>query len=293
VSLFSKDGGDGARSTETRVKLRRRAILAVADRDAPGVVALQRAYVLSQIFDARLFVVHALPNGAQPLVEHEDAVRSAVVEWAAATAKVALAPQDVEVDVGHPARAVERAARAVGAELIVVGAPHTLDEDGSAGSEDRLANTIADLAGSLSRGLLVAHPPRTRCELVAATDLRDARFPVVKTAAQLADALSARVTVVHNLEQDGPVLSLALETVAGRLQVLERLASELDGVRGGHVSTTRTTAEAIADVARSRDADIAVVGIRRGHGRTLLSLLGRTRCSVLAIPLAMNAAADG
>lgn len=257
---------------------RGRAILVATSLDDRGVVALRRGHALAHVFGARLHVVHVLSSSTPPLVVHEDDAREAVVRWATVEADVDLPGRRVHVDIGDPTTAIAKAVNASGAELIIAGAPDTEDS----------AATLASLASSLPRAsaLLVAHPPRTSCELVAATDLRDGQFPVVKIAAQLADALAARVTVVHNLENDGPVLALALENIAGRLQELERLANALDRIRGGRVSTTRTTAEAIADVAQSRDADIAVVGIRRGHGRTLLSLLERATCSVLAIPLA-------
>ncbi len=277
VTLFSNRGGKPARTADRRVLGRQRAILVATSLDESGLVALQRGYMLSQIFGARLHLAHVLPNAVPPLVEHEDAVQEAVVRWAAARADVVVPLRSVHAAVGDPSLAIRRAANRAGAELIVVGAPTNEDS----------AGMIASLAGALSgsSALLVAHPPRTSCELVAATDLRDAKFPVVKIAAQLAEALAARVTVVHNLENDGPVLAVALENITGRLRELEQLASELDQIRGGRVSTTRTTAEAIADVARTCDADIAVVGMRRGHGRTLLSLLEHTTCSVLAIPL--------
>ena len=273
MTLFSNGGG---KTADRRVLLRRRVILVAALLDESGVVALRRAHALSQTFGAQLHLVHVLANATRPLVVDEESARDDVVRWAADEAGVVLAGRVVHVDIGDPARVIHHQAKTLGAELIVVGAPAAE------------TNTLGSLASSLSRttALLVAHPPRTSCELVAATDLRDGQFPVVKVAAHLADALAARVTVVHNLENDGPVVALALENIAGRLQELERLANELDRVRGGRVSTTRTTAEAIADVASSCDADIAVVGIRPGHGRTLLSLLARATCSVLAIPLA-------
>jgi nucleotide-binding universal stress UspA family protein len=277
VTLFSNGGGKPARSADRRVFLKRRAILVATSLDESGVVALRRAHALSKVFSARLHLMHVLPSSTRPLVVDEEVARDAVVRWAADQASVVLSGTAVHVDIGDPTAAIGRAAKLFGAELVVVGAPET----------EAAAEAVLSLAGALSHvsALLVAHPPKTSGELVAATDLRDEHFPIVKTAAHLADALAARVTVVHNLENDGPVLALALENIAGRLQELERLANELDRIRGGRVSTTRTTAEAIADVAHARDADIAVVGIRRGHGRTLLSLLGRATCSVLAIPL--------
>lgn len=278
VTLFSNGGRKPASNEDRRVHVRGRAILVGTSLDDRGVVALRRGRDLAQIFGARLHVVHVLSSSTPPLVVHEDEAREVVVRWAAVQAGVDLPGRCVHVDIGDPTTAIREAVNESGAELIIVGAPETEDS----------AGTVASLASSLPQpsALLVAHPPRTSCELVAATDLRDAQFPVVKIAAQLADALAARVTVVHNLENDGPVLALALENIAGRLQELERLAGALDRIRGGRVSTTRTTAEAIADVAQTRDADIAVVGIRRGHGSTLLSLLERATCSVLAIPLA-------
>jgi nucleotide-binding universal stress UspA family protein len=262
--------------------------------DTASIVALQRAHLLSEILDARLQVLHQLPNATPPLLANEDELRARIVRWAATKVKVALAPANVRVDLGEAARVIDRAAAEVGAELIVVGAPETTSAPEvtttprRAGASRRIAarSIIAGLAGSLSkRFLLVAHPPRTRGELVAATDLRDVRCPVVDAAARLAESVAARVTVVHNLERSGPAFALALENVEGRLRMLERIAHELDGVRGGHVSTSRTTADAIIDVARSRDADITVVGIRRGGGQTFLSLLDHTPCSILVVPL--------
>ena len=276
MTLFSNGGRGPARTADRRVLVRKRAILVAASLDESGVVALRRAQILSQVFAARLHVVHVLSSSMPPLVADEEVVRREIVQWAAA-ADVIVPGRSVHVDIGDPTAAIQRTAKLLGTELVVVGAPATEDS----------AATVLSLASGLANAsaLLVAYPPRTSGELVAATDLRDAQFPVVHIAAQLADALAARVTVVHNLENDGPVLALALENIAGRLQELERLANDLDRIRGGRVSTTRTTAEAIAEVARTRDADIAVVGVRRGHGRTLLSLLGRATCSVLAIPL--------
>lgn len=249
-------------------------LLAAISLDAPGAVALERAFALSQRFDAHLHVLYLVPHRVTPLVEHEDDVRLRVSRWASRRVKIVLDKRDIHVRLGDPLAIIRRTAEACDAALVVVGSPPPLPTD-----------EIARLATAAPRGLLVAHPPRTPREVVAATDLRDARFPVIKTAAQLAEGLSARVTVVHNLERSGPVLALDLDSIVGRLETLERLARELDQVEGGHVSTSRSTAEAILHVARSRDADIAVVGVRRGHGTTLQSLVADATCSILAVPL--------
>jgi hypothetical protein len=71
-----------------------------------------------------------------------------------------------------------------------------------------------------------------------------------------------------------------------RLVTLTHLCSELESVQSSSADTQRTTAQAILDVARQRDADLVIVGIRRGHGSTVLSLMEHAERSVLALPLA-------
>jgi nucleotide-binding universal stress UspA family protein len=252
-----------------------RSVLAVIAFDESSVVALERAFALARLYDARLDVVHIVPYREGPLVEHEDAICRRVRRWATLRGNVVLDKRSIFVRLGDRVEAVDKVARSTGAQIIVVGASHW-----SAGA-------IARLVTAAPRGVLVAHPPRTRNQMIAATDLTDTRFPVIHTAAKLAEGLSARVTVVHNIEQkgQGPVVALDLDTVAHRLGTLERLARQLERVEGGHVASSQTTVEAILHVAQTRDADIAVVGIRPGRGRTLLAFLEQATCSVLAVPL--------
>ncbi len=248
----------------------RREILTVVSTDDASIDALRRALALSEVFSARLHVVVPLRLGSRPLVQREEEVRRDVVRWAAAKAKVVLSKQQVRVGLGD--RAIDLAAAETNAELLVVGS-----------GDANLAAASIDTARALSRSLLVAAPPRTSHEVIAATDLTELTCPVVTTASRFAGALSARVTIVHTIEDS--LQATERERLPSRIRRLETLARQLAGVRAGYFSVSKTAAEAIADVAKNRDADIAVVGLRRGHGRTLSSLLERAVCSVLAIPL--------
>jgi nucleotide-binding universal stress UspA family protein len=265
------DDGGGQRAV---ARAPARTILTALGLESSSVVALQRAYALAHVFSARLCVIHAIPAVAPPLVECEEVTRRAVIRWAGRNAKVILRERDVLVDLGAPGPAIAAAAGALKADLVVVG------EGTNAGS-----NPAAEhLASSLHHALLVARSPNAGRELVAATDLRDASFTVVRTATRLAAALDAHVTLVHNL---GPEPSSAAKRagVRRRMRTLERLAQISERVHRAHVGVLEPTANTIARVARERSADIALVGVRPGHGETLRAVLALASCSVLAVPL--------
>lgn len=263
-------GADLRRIDEGRAH---RAILVGTALDEPAAFALRRAHELARIFDARLHVVHVVPRGS----DAGDAKRQAVRRWAEREAGLVLSPRGVLVEEGDPAATLLRSAEETSADLVVVGRPLG---DGS---------TVAGLCRSLSRSLLIADRERNREEVVAATDMLHPQFPIVHSAARLARAIAAQVTVVHNLEGTGPSAGVRLDTVLDRVHSLERLSRELASVRAASVGTTRSTADAIdaiADLAHARDADIVVVGARAGRGRTLASLLDKLEGrSVLAVPL--------
>lgn len=266
------------------MKSSRRSILVVTTLEQSSVVALRRGYRLSQIFSARLHVVHPLVGGRPPLVVTEKDVKQRVRRWAAAKAKILVADDDIHVGLGPPSGVIARTANHVNAELVVIGSSPGIDD-----ADSPPDIPLEPLVRSLPQALLVARPRRTASEIVAATDLENPRCPVVRTAAGLARALSARLTVVHNLDGQEPVCVGAVEKLNERLRMLEELADEVEEVERGRVSTKRTTAAAIADIVRTHDADIAVVGVRRGHATTVLALLGDAGCSVLCVPLGSTA----
>ena len=144
---------------------------------------------------------------------------------------------------------------------------------------------VASLAGQLSQALLVAGDPNAGQSLVAATDLLDCRFRVVHTASKLAAALGSRVTLIHNLEIDEAGRVPSDNGFVGRMRELEWLTQTVTHVEGARVSRMRSTPEAIVRMAQERNADMAIVGMRPGRGRTLRSVLDIANCSILAIPL--------
>jgi nucleotide-binding universal stress UspA family protein len=251
-----------------------RAILVATALHEASVPALRRGVVLAEIFDARLHVLHVVSRISPALQERSEVTRDAVRRWAEADAQIVLPDDAVLVGAGDPADAITGAAEEVHADLVVIGRP---GRDGA---------TLDGLCRSPTRSILIADRQRNRGELVAATDMLDPKFPIVHSAARLARALEAHVTVVHNVEAGGPAEGVRLGTILTRVHSLERLACELASVRGAKVGATRATSDAIADVALARDADIVVVGVRTGHGRTLDDLLRMTLGrSVLAVPI--------
>ncbi len=253
---------------------RRRDILVATALDETSVPALKRGHALAEVFGARLHVMHVLSRVAPALEGRADIARAAVREWAEREAKVVLSDDAIFVATGDPAMLLAIAAEDTSADLLVIG---RAVRDGS---------TMHRLTRTITRPLLVADRPRTRTELVAATDMVDPRFPIIHSAARLARALAAHVTVVHNVEGSGPTIGVRLDTVLERVDALERLSRELAAVRAANVGSSKPTPEAIAEIASSRDADMIVVGVREGHGSTLSALLDRTRGhSVLAVPL--------
>ncbi|MBX3232408.1 MAG: universal stress protein [Labilithrix sp.] len=146
------------------------------------------------------------------------------------------------------------------------------------------AGTAVTLARVLPCPLLVARPPRRRDVMLVATDLRDARYPVVGAAAALADACSARVTVVHNLENASTDARSLDAHMRRPLRALARLG-ELDVVQRAHCFVQPSTPGIIAEIGEKHDADIVVVGARQRGGTTCASLLSTLRSSVLVVPL--------
>lgn len=251
-----------------------RAVLVGTTLDHASVRALRRASALAVRFRARLHVIHVLPSSG-PLIVHDAPAREKVIRWAV-DAGVALPYKDVVIGVGDAGHAIRRAAREANAELIVVGRPS---------GPLRTTGTVASLVACASWSILVADRARNPRQLVAATDLRDRRFPVIQSAVKLASAMASQITVVHNVEHEGSAPALPTNAVVHRLIELERLAGTLDSVRGASVASKRTATEAILDVALARDADLVIVGVRRGHGTTVLSLMDHAQQSILALPL--------
>lgn len=223
--------------------------------------------------------------------------RAATERWLEGVLGRKLKGQQVEVVRGDFVEATSERAHALPALMTAV-APsnHMLDPR---------IESITDLSGLPV--LAARWNEESDPVLVAATDLEDERLPVLQAASDLAHELRATVVPVHNVSPL-PVLlrcllhpsralreheSWADEIKVGRRSSLERAAGKLELGREGVVRIENDTAGFITQEARSRRADLVVVGLR-GRGRlqrwlkpSVASYVVRdARRSVLVTPIA-------
>jgi nucleotide-binding universal stress UspA family protein len=174
------------------------------------------------------------------------------MDWARSDCKIALDARYVVVRTGAPGKLIDEVAADVEADLVVIG-------------RSGCGRIVRELAGR--HHVLAAARPRRSKEIVAATDLRDPRLPVVRCAECIAEACGGQLTIFHKPE---PAISLAAR--GGRIEPLS-------------VTAERSAPAAIVRLARERDADIIAVGVRKGHGTTLDAVLDESNRSILAAPL--------
>lgn len=170
------------------------------------------------------------------------------------------------------------------------------------------AAKACQLADRLGAPVLVARGARLTGEVIAASDMRRARFPVLSVARDYARALDRKIVYFHNAKplpepSHDPVVGSS--TYAGMLALqdnvaeaksarLTRLATTGEDVVS-IVARTRSTVDAVLELARERDADIVVVGHRPrpwfsrllGQGTTE-RIIERSRRSVLIVPVGGN-----
>jgi nucleotide-binding universal stress UspA family protein len=223
-------------------------------------------------------------------------LRRATQSWIESTLGGAFAPHQLELARGDFVEVTRERTLDLGAVLTVV-----------APSQRLLDSSIESLATQTGIPVLVA---RSSAELdpfvVAATDLEDTEFPVLRAASKLAQILGAAVIPVHNVSPL-PVLlrealhhPRALSQRAAWIEIaqerkrsgLERAADELELGQAGVVLSDYDAARGILEEARSRKADLVVVGLRnRSWLERLLSpsvatcIVRDARRSVLITPL--------
>jgi nucleotide-binding universal stress UspA family protein len=145
--------------------------------------------------------------------------------------------------------------------------------------------------------VLVASQLTTRGGIVAASDLADNLYPVLRRGAQLGQRLQTVVTFIHNLEAD-PERGVrtaderVAHALADKLTELRRAGRSI-GLECPSVVMTRSDPEdAILDLAQRQRADMIVVGSRGHAPRTgpthdsvAASVIERADRSVLVLPL--------
>ena len=264
-------------------------LLAVPDQLEPDE-ALQRASTLCEIFDAELFVLRVTSTRVASTgtrlaeakgVDGRHGIATETLGWCKHVLGEELPGDHVSVDDADFRVAVIAAARAVQPALVVV--PYIESYDGALITRIVRETTLPVLA-SRCRGETDA--------IVAATDLSDGRYPVLREGLRIARGQVAPITFIHNVVPD------AFSSAAHRL--FSRSVMSLDDIdrqlnaRCVRITTNRThSADAILQVAEDQRADLIVVGAhlkpRYERSRRRVSVgsqvIERAGGSVLVVPV--------
>jgi nucleotide-binding universal stress UspA family protein len=155
-------------------------------------------------------------------------------------------------------------------------------------SHQRLGTAVIRLTRRCNCAVLVPRGHSAFLTLVAATDLRDANGTVLRRAAEVAAALDTKSIAVHSLvEESGAASEGDLES---RRRSLARATRNIDEHFEAVVVRALDAARGILDEARAIDADLIVVGVRRGRpgtssAGTAARVINEARRSVLVAPL--------
>lgn len=148
---------------------------------------------------------------------------------------------------------------------------------------------ISGLAGSMRVPIFVAKHFEENDTIVAATDLRDPEYPVLREAASLSRRLDAPLVFVHHAELASiPGSAPSHRWVEQLSEAAERMAPRAESVLSEGVSVT----DGILAEAQLRRADVVVVGVRRAswrarnHGKSVAStVVEKAQRSVLVTPI--------
>lgn len=149
----------------------------------------------------------------------------------------------------------------------------------------RVAPAVIELARRTDRGVLVLSGSAVVGTLIAATDLADARMPLLRRAEQLGRELQAAIVAVHNLK----VAHGGVGDVEQTTRRLTRAARAIAGCVEPVVRTSMSATMGIVNEARARRAELIVVGSRsrpeRPNFNTAARLIERAPQSVGVEPL--------
>lgn len=278
-------------------------LLGVPGCDSPRD-ALERAFEQALARGVPLHVLRVLPPreanlppcsvfqalAALPAVELLVALEQQTRAWLEQALPARVTPT-LEVRTGDFEAVLVERARAVGASLVVV-----------PGTGPRVGTVATSVARELRTPVLVARRHRRSDLILAASDLSDARFPVLHAAAELAGRLDAPLVAVHNvappprLDTPDPLRAVALEVSAAvaseRRDTLAAAVASLEVSAEVVVANERSDDEAIVHAASARQADLVVVGTRRPsllrrlfRGELAAHVVQRALRSVLVLPL--------
>jgi nucleotide-binding universal stress UspA family protein len=258
-------------------------VLLVTAADREPDEALWRAHELAAAVEGSLTILRVAPpllgsNVLFPQHHLEQALAEARLSaeivghtraWCARVLDEPVPSRHLLVRIGDLAVEAENVASRLAAVLVVLPPDEACHDD--------LAVTVVR---DLEIPVLVARAMRPGAAVVAGTDLLRDGYPVVRQGAVLAAQLHGPLTCVHNvppmtnaglarsMPQPPPApTSAELEAWQHRLDTLvHEVVADSDSV----VTNRSSTADAILEVARARDADVVVVG---AHARSWLDRL--------------------
>jgi nucleotide-binding universal stress UspA family protein len=281
-------------------------ILVAIDGTEDSQAALRTAAQMSMHADSPvtvLTVLEPVPIAAPeygmlvPPVESSEARRAALFERV--KSQVVQLPGDtagwsIEMREGDPAHAIARAAREMGARLIIVGIGHHDLLDRLFGGETALHTLRQSRVPVLAVSPRQVHMP-TRA--IVATDFSAASVRAARTALELFDTISM-LYLVHvaprmELQPDAFAAWMALYG-EGVGPAFERVKAEIGAAPGMKVETIvrqGKPSREVIEFARSASADLIITGSRGAGlldrmlvGSTATGLVRGANCSVLAVP---------
>jgi nucleotide-binding universal stress UspA family protein len=166
----------------------------------------------------------------------------------------------------------------------------------------RLGRTATSIASLTGVPVLVARKATREATILAATDLENPGYPVLSKAARLGLRLGAPVVAIHNVHSMPVVVGFEVaypvivepgtHACRTRSERLRRAAQRLPLQAEAVVRSEASVVEAILGEARSRSADIVVVGTRLRNwfdrlvnGSIAARVVSRAKRSVLVMPL--------
>lgn len=258
-------------------------------------MALKAASAIAACTRAELHVLSVLPRAGairgradEPLnlreARHHIAECVAICRqtraWFEETLGEPLALERLRIRCGHLAEAIVARAVDIDARVIVLGP--------MARALGPLAMGLAHASG---RPVLVARGHLSEGTILAATDLLDGHYPVVRQASALGVALGAPVVAVHNVTCLSTPLGACLDAGARPIPELpRRVMADLPASPELVVTTEIDSAGAILEQAQRHRAALIVVGARKRSARhpqrsISSAVIARSPCSVLVMSL--------
>lgn len=279
-------------------------ILFVVPRVGSSEDSLRQADALASRFDGELSVLRLIdppskpsffrraPRGArseiEACMEALEATRSLCGQITGRT----LSDEQLQVRFDPPLSAIVETASDLRAALIVM-----------ASDVAARGQLVVDVARRSGTPVLLTRQKRLDKNILAATDLADPNYPVVRCASDFAARLGVKVTFVHNQQAIAPPLFTTPNSAIGGIGIPEEsaprdcrmLLGALTEETGEHadfrILSRASTIAAILDVAEETHVDLIAVGLRRRpwlgrlfSQRTAQRLVERTSLNVLVIP---------